>query len=84
MILRVPVAVAEIFDLVREVNVLCDSQSISQNEAEQVLSFLRKFDSVLGVLNFEKAESEIPHELQSALNKRIEARKIRTGHSPML
>ena len=55
--LNISVALAEIFDLVREVNVLCDSQSISQNEAEQVLSFLRKFDSVLGVLNFEKADS---------------------------
>jgi cysteinyl-tRNA synthetase len=73
--LNISVALAAIFDLVREVNSLCDSQSLSRQEAEDVVELMRKFDTVLGVLNFEKAEEEIPQELQEALNKRIEARK---------
>lgn len=73
--LNISVALAALFDLVREINILCESQSMSRNEAEQVIELLRKFNTVLGVLNFEKPEEEIPLELQEALTKRIEARK---------
>ena len=73
--LNISVALAEVFDLVREVNSLCDSHSISQSEAEKVIELMRTFDSVLGILNFEKVEHEIPHELHEALRKRLEARK---------
>lgn len=73
--LNISVALAVIFDLVREVNTLCDTQSISVNEAAEVLNLLKSFNTVLGVLTFEKAEEMIPLELQEALHKRIEARK---------
>lgn len=73
--LNISVALAAVFELMREVNALCDSHSISRSEAEQVLALMRKFDTVLGLLSFEKMEEEIPQELQDALNKRIEARK---------
>jgi cysteinyl-tRNA synthetase len=73
--LNISVALAEIFELVREVNALCDSHRMNRREAEQVLSFMRKVDGVLGVLSFEKQEEEIPQELQIALNNRMEARK---------
>lgn len=73
--LNISVALAAVFELVREINTLCDSRTISRQEAEEVIALMRKFDSVLGVLNFEKVEEDIPQELQEALNKRIEARK---------
>lgn len=73
--LNISVALAAVFDFTREINSLCDSGSISRKEAEQVIDLMRKFDTVLGVLNFEKVLEEIPLELQEALQKRIEARK---------
>lgn len=73
--LNISMALAAVFDLVREINGLCDSFSLSQNEVNQVLELLRRFDSVLGVLNFEKVPEEIPQELQEAFNKRLEARR---------
>lgn len=72
--LNISVALAVIFDLVREVNAYCDQLNISKNDAEQVIDLMRKFNSVLGLLNFEKMEEEIPQELQLALSQRIEAR----------
>ncbi len=73
--LNISVALAAVFELVREVNSLCDHQKISRDEAEQVIELMRKFNTVLGLLNFEKAEEEIPMELQEALDKRMEARR---------
>lgn len=73
--LNISVALAAVFELVREVNSLCENQNMSRQEAEEVIGLMKKFDTVLGVLNFEKVEEEIPQELQEALQKRIEARK---------
>lgn len=73
--LNISVALSAVFDLVREVNFLCDNHALSVEEAGRVIELLKKFDTVLGVLNFEKTESEIPKELQEALQKRIDARK---------
>ena len=73
--LNISVALAALFDLVREVNVLYDNRSMSREEAHKIIELLKKFDTVLGVLDFEKAEPEIPMELQEALQKRIDARK---------
>lgn len=73
--LNISVALSAVFDLVREINSLCDQQTLSRREALQVIDLLRKFDTILGVLNFEKSEEDIPQELQIALDQRIEARK---------
>lgn len=73
--LNISVALSVIFDLVREVNILCDANKVSAEEAEQVLELMQRFNSVLGVLSFEKQEEVIPQELQEALERRIQARK---------
>lgn len=75
--LNIPVAMAAIFDMIREVNSLCDGKKISKQEAQEVISLLKNFDSVLGVLTFEKMEPCIPEELEEALTKRNEARKAK-------
>lgn len=72
--LNISVALASLFDLVREINTLCDQNNISQQEAEQVLKFLKQCDTVLGVLNFERL-SDIPDEITEALENREQARK---------
>lgn len=71
--LNISVALAAIFDLVREVNALCDANKISKAEAGKVLNALNKCNSVLGVMQFEK--EEVPAELFEALQKRMDARK---------
>ena len=73
--LNISAALAVIFDLVREINALSDQGAISVAEAKEVLNTMKKFDSVLGVLTFEKQEEEIPQELQEAFEKRLQARK---------
>lgn len=73
--LNISVALAAIFDLVREVNTLCDANKISKDDAQQVIALLKRFDSVLGVLTFDKEVEEIPAELQEALKQRLQARK---------
>lgn len=73
--LNISVALSGLFDLIREVNGLIDSSQISQSEAEDVLNLLKSFDSVLGVMSFEKPTQEVPQDLQEMLQKRIQARK---------
>jgi cysteinyl-tRNA synthetase len=73
--LNISAALGVIFDLVREINTMCDAKQISQVEAQQVLELMKKFDSVLGVLSFEKAAEQIPADLQEAFDARLKARK---------
>ena len=73
--LNISEALATLFELVREVNALCDQQKILKTDAEHVIALLKRMDQVLGILSFEKKIEEIPQELQQALEKRNQARK---------
>lgn len=73
--LNISMALAALFELVREINALCDEQKISPNEAQAVLGLLKQFNEVLGLLSFEEPAAEVPQELEEALAKRIEARQ---------
>lgn len=73
--LNISAALASLFDLVREINALCDQGKIGVSEAEDVLAFLEKIDCVLGVLPLRTNEEQIPLELQEALMLREKARQ---------
>lgn len=73
--LNISVALAAVFELVREVNALCDAAKVGKGEAEAVLKLLQDLNQVLGVLSFDQEEEAIPEDLQQALAQRIEARK---------
>lgn len=73
--LNISAALASLFEMVREINVLCDEGKISKGEAEDVISLLKEFNKVLNVLDFEEKAVVIPQDLQDALAQRIEARK---------
>lgn len=73
--LNISVALAAVFELVREVNALCDTAKVGKGEAEAVLKLLQDLNQVLGVLSFDQEEEAIPEDLQQALAQRIEARK---------
>lgn len=72
--LNISAALASVFDFVREVNGLCDESLVSREEAQVALEYLKKINSVLGVLTFDKMEVEIPNEVQEAFDKRLQAR----------
>lgn len=73
--LNISAALAVLFDFIREINGLCDAAQVSQIESKKVLELMQKFDSVLGVLSFEKQEPIIPTELQEAFERRLQARQ---------
>lgn len=73
--LNISVALAAVFDFVREVNGLCDAGLVSREEAQLALNYLKKLNAVLGVLSFEKEEQPIPQELQDAFSRRLQARQ---------
>lgn len=75
--LNISVSLAALFDLVREINSLIDENRLGDEEARQIIARLRDFDTVLGVLTFEKEDLEIPEEIREALEKREEARKAK-------
>jgi cysteinyl-tRNA synthetase len=63
-----------VFDLVREINCLCDADKVGKEEAQQVLQLLQQFDQVLGVLPLQASNEEISHDLQQLLAQREAAR----------
>lgn len=73
--LNISVALASLFELVREINILCDSNRIGHKEAQEVIALLKKFNTVLGVLSFDKASDEIPADIKEAFDRRLQARK---------
>lgn len=73
--LNISPALAALFEMIREVNTLCDTQKIGKEEADEVLKFLAKVNAVLGVLPLDEEESEIPAHLLKLLEKRQQARK---------
>lgn len=74
--LNISAALAALFDLVRQVNALCDEGAVGSKEAEGILEVLRRFDTVLGVMSFDGDEI-IPHALQQMLQQRLDARSQR-------
>lgn len=69
-------ALASVFDLISELNTLCDQECVGKQEAQAALHLFEQWDKVLGVLPLHKKE-EIPHELLECLAKREEARKAK-------
>jgi cysteinyl-tRNA synthetase len=72
--LNISPALAALFDLVREINTLCDAQKVGKEEAHKVLYLLEQFDQVLGVLPLTPPTAEIPLDLQQLLADREKAR----------
>lgn len=73
--LNISPALAAIFEMIREVNFLCDAGKVGPADAKRVIDALQRFDTILNVISFEKIEEQIPQEVEEALRRRIEARK---------
>lgn len=75
--LNISAALAAIFDLIREINTLIDQNKIGPAAAQKTIDLMKKFNTVLGVIHFEKVADSIPSELINALKEREEARKLK-------
>ncbi len=72
--LNISVALAALFDFIREVNILCDTQQVGRVEAHRIIQFLEDLNRVLGVLPLQPVVQEIPSDLLALLSDRQKAR----------
>lgn len=75
--LNISVALAALFDLIRELNTLCDEEELGRSEAQEAIKLFGEWDEVLGVLPLEKRGETIPHDLLEMLKQREEARRAK-------
>lgn len=68
--LNISVALAHIFDFMREINILLAGKEISDKDAKNILDFMFSIDKVLGIMEEKKEE------LPSAIKKLIEEREL--------
>jgi cysteinyl-tRNA synthetase len=73
--LNLSAVLAALFDLVRDLNTLCDAGKLGKEEARSALELLSQWDQVLAVLPLAPKEETIPDELIQLLAKREQARK---------
>ncbi|MBQ8498572.1 cysteine--tRNA ligase [Chlamydia sp.] len=82
--LNISISLAALFDFIRKINSIIDSQSaiqkeaasiFSQQDAQHILSLLRRIDQVLAVLPF--AQEAIPEDVLQLVKEREAARKIK-------
>jgi cysteinyl-tRNA synthetase len=72
--LNVPEALKHVFDFVREINKLNDASALGKEAATQAIEFLKKINSVLGILTFEEKFFELTDEQQELVDQRNAAR----------
>ncbi len=73
--LNMPEATKHIFEFVRKINKLIDTNEIGQNNAKEVINYLKKINDVLGVLDFTEKFFEITEEQQKLIDERTNAKK---------
>jgi len=74
--LNIPEAFAAMFTLIRETNSALQNDLLSGEETQAITELFNKFDTVLGVINFERRppSTEIPVEVQALVEARSQAR----------
>jgi cysteinyl-tRNA synthetase len=75
--LDIGIALASLFDFVREVNNLLDAGMVSKSEAADVGGLMMRIDEVLGVIGKVEAEETLPADIDMLVQKREEARKAK-------
>jgi len=75
--LDIGIALASLFDFVREINSLLDANSVSKQEAADLGGLMMKIDEVLGVIGKVEVEEALPADIDALVKKREEARKAK-------
>lgn len=71
--LNISVALASIFDFMREINILLTNKEISGKDAKDILDFMFSTDKVLGIM--EEKEEALPSAVKKLIDERETARK---------
>lgn len=72
--INISVALAVFFDLIRELNILCDEKKLNIGDAEEAIGYFERYNLVLG-LQLSAKGGEVPRELREMLAKREDARR---------
>ena len=75
--LNIGVAMAVLFDFVRDINALLDADKIKRKEAETVEKLITSIDDVLGVIGPITTEETLSKEAEELIREREEARKTK-------
>jgi len=74
--LNVSVALAVLFDFIRDANRLMDEGNLSSEGAAEALALLERFDSVLGVMQGrDEAGAGVPEDVMALVHERQQARR---------
>jgi cysteinyl-tRNA synthetase len=75
--LNIGIALASLFDFVREINNLLDANTVSKGEAVDIGGLMIKFDEVLGVIGKVEVEESLSSDINTLVQKREAARKAK-------
>ena len=75
--LDIGIALASLFDFVREINNLLDANMLSKQEAADVGGLMMRIDDVLGVIGNVEVENVLPADVDGLVQKREAARKAK-------
>jgi cysteinyl-tRNA synthetase len=75
--LNISIALASLFDFVREINNLLDTNMVSKSEAADVGGLMMKLDAVLGVIGKVEVEEALSADIDALVQKREVARKAK-------
>jgi len=75
--LNISIALAALFDFVREINNLLDENVVSVEEANRVIESLMQFDSVLGVIGKVEKDEVLSSDIDALVQRREEARRAK-------
>ena len=73
--LNISVALAHIFEFVKEVNIFMMENKIGKNDAKKIIKFMHDIDKVLGIL--EEKEEKLSSEFKKLIEEREKSRKER-------
>lgn len=71
--IEISAALAAVFEMIRKLN----RARPSQKQGQKAIELMRRFDSVLAVLDWDRTEPKIPEEVWELVRKRQEARKAK-------
>jgi len=75
--LNVAVALSSVFDFVREMNALLDTNLVSKEQAADIGGLMMRIDGVLGVIGKVEVEEALSADIDAMVQKREEARKAK-------
>ncbi len=74
--LNIGLALAHMFNFVREMNNVLDAKALSKEEAREIFSLMTSFDNVLGVIGETRRRAILPSKAEDLVKRREDARRL--------